>query len=248
MLSNYRMRVLAVDWGGGGKEGISFTTVALVCLRHDGRIDVPWAVRLLTPHDHIREAMQIKHFWDQLHPQFLAHDYTGAGSLRETFLIQSGVPIQHIFPAMYVRSASQTPCYHVGWTEQHPRDHYRVDKSRSLQMTCNMIRVAALRFFDADYEDKENPGILRDFLALVEDNVETAAAGEIYRITRQQGACDDFAQAVNIGCVCLWYTNSSWPDFADLVDTMLTQEQIQAAAPANPDWFEVTEADHRNAP
>lgn len=233
----YRMLVLGVDWGGGGEKQLSFTTVALLGLRATGEIDVLWGKRLLTPHDHLREAREIKRYWDMFRPNILAHDYTGAGSLRETFLIQAGLKASQVMPCMYVRSANQQPCYHVAPTMQHPRSHYRVDKSRSLLLTCAMIKCLRLRFFNRDYVSKEDTGLIRDFLALVEDKVTTMAAGEIYRISRQEGFTDDFAQAVNLGCVAIWYRTKSWPRLDMLAKYAITDEQLRASIPSSDaDW------------
>jgi len=231
----YQMRVLGVDWGGGGEKKLSFTTVALLGVKHDGKIDVLWGKRLLTPHDHLREAREIKQYWDAFRPTMICHDYTGAGSLRETFLIQSGVPSRCVMPCMYVRSAKQQPCYHVAPTVDHPRSHYRVDKSRSLLLTCAMIKCKQLRFFDSDYSSQEDPGLIRDFLALVEDKVTTMAAGEIYRIDRQAGFTDDFAQAVNLGCVGIWYRTKKWPRLHEIA--AISDEQLRASVPlSDSEW------------
>jgi hypothetical protein len=228
-LNNYRMRVLAVDWGGGGEKGSSYTVVALVGMLADGSIEVPFARRLLTPHDHLREAAEVKHYWRAFRPHMLAHDYTGAGALRETVLVQEGVPVYHIFPAMYIGAARGGPCFHVAATEQHPREHYRVDKSRTLLYTCAMIRGKKLHFFNKDYENEEDPGLIHDFLALYEEKIQTAAAGEIFRIDSQDGMTDDFAQAVNIGCVALWYRTHAWPNIAALAKYALDDPKKQAA-------------------
>jgi len=234
-IGGYAARVLAIDWGGGGSKGLSFTVVALLGLKHNGCIDVLWGKRLLTPHDHLLEAVEIKQYWDYFRPHLLAHDYTGSGSLRETFLIQAGVPIHRVFPCAYVRSSRQAPCYHVGQTELHPREHYRVDKARTLQLTCGMIKIGALRFFDSDYVNPEDPGLIRDFLALIEDKVSTMAAGEVYRIDCQAGMADDFAQAVNIGCVCLWYRNNAWPNLADMIEVIDSPAQRAMLEPITPE-------------
>jgi hypothetical protein len=234
-IGNYGSRVMAVDWGGGGSKGLSFTVAALLGLRHNGCIDVLWGKRLLTPHDHLREAIEIKQYWDYFRPHMLAHDYTGAGSLRETFLVQAGISLNSIFPCQYVRSSRQAPCYHVGLTEQHPRDHYRVDKARTLQLTCGMIKIGALRFFNADYISQEDPGLILDFLSLIEDKITTMGAGEVYRIDCQAGATDDFAQAVNIGCVCLWYRNNAWPNLADMIEVIESPAQRAMLYPITPE-------------
>jgi hypothetical protein len=33
--------ILSIDWGGGGEKEESWTTIAVACLRYDGRIDIP---------------------------------------------------------------------------------------------------------------------------------------------------------------------------------------------------------------
>jgi hypothetical protein len=230
----YHMRVLAVDWGGGGAKGVSFTTLALLGIKRDGKIDVIWGKRLLTPHDHLGEAGQIRYYYDRFRCHYMAHDYTGAGSLRETFVIQAGVPQRKIMPCMYVRSASAAPCYHVAPTPMHPRDHYRVDKSRSLLLTCACIKTGLIKFFDYDHENAEEPGLIHDFLALIEEKTVTSGAGEIYRISRQEGFSDDFAQAVNIGCIASWYVTKRWPNLAKLAEAAALAHHVARHAPITP--------------
>jgi hypothetical protein len=235
--AGYEFRVLGVDWGGGGEKQISFTTLALLGARSDGSIDVIWGKRLLTPHDHLREARDVLRYMQLFKPEILAHDYTGAGSLRETFIIQAGIPVRQVMPCQYIRSASQKPCYHVAPTPQHPRSHYRVDKSRSLLLTCALIKCKKMRLFDPDYRSDEDRGLLYDFLSLTEEKIGTMAAGEIYRIGRQEGFSDDFAQSVNLGCVAIWHRTGVWPNVADMTHYALTAEQLRAAAPSeDSDW------------
>jgi len=242
---DYALRVLAVDWGGGGRGrgrtgvtsiSLSLTTVALLGLRHDGRIDVLYGERLLTPHDHLGEAKKIKDLWDRFRPDILAHDYSGAGQLRETFLVQAGVPAGSTMPCQYVRSASSAPCYHVPPTPSHPRSHYRVDKARMLLLTCAYIRLQQLSFFEYDYVNQDDAGLVHDFLALIEENVETSAVRPIYKVSCAEGSIDDFAQAVAMGCIAMWHRTGVWPNLAELADTVLTPAQVEAAGPADPQW------------
>jgi hypothetical protein len=237
-LAGYKLRVLGADWGGGGEQGVSFTALSLIGYRFDGKIDVIWGRRLLTPHDHIREAKEVLKYAMMFKPQIIAHDYTGAGSLRETMLIQAGVPRRVIMPCQMVRSASRAPCYHVAPTPEHPRDYYRVDKSRSLVLTCNCIKLGGLRFFQPDYVSDEDRGLTRDFLALTEEKIQTQAAGEVYKISKAEGFTDDFAQATNLACVAAWYLQKAWPDLAKLADYNLTKAQMDALEPENPQWDE----------
>lgn len=230
--SNYIMTVLAVDWGGGGQKKVSWTTAAFLGLLPNGTIEVPFGLRMMTPHDHLREAAMIRELWNAFRPSMLAHDYTGAGALRETFLVQSGLNKRLIFPSEYVSSASQAPCVRIPSTPDHPREHYRVDKSRSLLTTCSMVKTKKMRFFNWDRISDENPGLISDFMALIQESTKTAAAGEIYRIDRMDEFSDDFAQAVNIGCVCIWNRTRKWPNIAMNYYEM-TMAQQESAEPSD---------------
>ena len=235
-IGGYKMKVLGVDWGGGGESGVSFTCLSLVGMRFDGKLDCIWGKRLLTPHDHIREAKETLQYIMMLKPQIVAHDYTGAGTIRETLLVQAGVPRRVLMPCQMVRSAVAAPCYHVAPTDHHPRDHYRVDKSRSLLLTCACIKMGHLRFFQPDFISDSDRGLIRDFLALTEEKIQTQAAGEIYKIGRAEGFTDDFAQATNLACVALWHMQKSWPDLAQMAEFTLTKAQLEAAGPVDPQW------------
>jgi len=96
-----------------------------------------------------------------------------------------------------------------------------------------MIKCQQLHFFDSDFKSQEDAGLIRDFLALVEEKVTTMAAGEIYRITRQEGFTDDFAQAVNLGCVAIWYRSHKWPNLSQLASYAITDEQLRASVPSD---------------
>ena len=217
-LPEYRTLVLGIDWGGGrrvaGKEETSYTVMALMGLTADGLIDVLWGRRLLTPHDHLAEAEQVRRVVSRFNPTLVAHDYTGAGSLRETFLVQSGMSIDRLVPVAYCASARRGIMTHIPASDVHPRDHYQMDKTRSLQYTTSALKLGKIRTFEYDNQGSQSPGLLHDFLALVDEKSETGV-GEVYKIVRQPGFSDDFAHAVNIGVNSIWATNG-YPDFAGL--------------------------------
>jgi hypothetical protein len=229
-LDDYPLRVLGVDWGGGGKDGVSYTTLALLGWRADGAIDCLWGRRLLTPHDHLREAEEILNAAARFKVAAVAHDYTGAGALRETYLFQRGMALDRILAIAYVRAASHNVFAAVPSSLTHPRFHYQADKTRTLLTTTNCLKLGRLRFFQDDYRGDEAPGLLRDFLALIDEKVETASSGGIYVIKRQDGFSDDFAHAVNLGCCALWHAHAAWPDFAEVAGKAgrLTRAQVEA--------------------
>jgi hypothetical protein len=107
-----------------------------------------------------------------------------------------------------------------------------MDKTRSLLYTISAIRGGRVRFFEYDYVDKDNPGLLNDFLALMADKREMTAGGETYLIRRDASKSDDVAQAINIGCNIIWYKHG-YPNFNDMSDHFLNTsgeaKEVQAA-------------------
>lgn len=231
----YQHRVLAIDWGGGGKQRargsgdqISLTSMAVLGWTADGKIDVIWGRRLYTPHNHILEAKECLAVYKRFRCDLVAHDYTGAGAIRETLLSQSGIPLKRIIAIAYVRAAAAAVMRHHPATVDHPRSHYKVDKTRSLLYTCTAIKRRLIRFFGFDYVSSENPGLIHDFLGLIEEKVATRHGSDIYTISKHASMTDDFAQAVNIGACCLWHIAKQWPTISDPRDQPLTEAQADA--------------------
>jgi hypothetical protein len=237
LTDNYIHRVLAVDWGGGGADGVSWTVLTALGMLSNGRINCIWGLRSLTPHDHLREARLVMAAATKFKAQAIAHDYTGAGSLRETFIVQAGYPLDRIVPVAYVRAGRSAVMQYKPATAANPRAHYQVDKSRSLLLTCNQIKNGWLQFFQYDYENVDTPGLLHDFLALVEDKTDSRLGKDLYTIIRDPALHDDFAQAVNIGCCTLWQLSGKWPDIASVAKMEIPVELVHAVAPrGNATW------------
>ena len=236
-LNEYLYRVLAVDWGGGGEEEVSWTTLAVVGMLPNGELHVIYGFRSLTPHDHPYEAKIILSVIQHFHCNVMAHDYTGAGALRETFVNQAGFPTDRIAP-LVMRGATQSNI--IQWKPAgnlNPRGTYLVDKSRALLLTCNQIRNGNLRFFQDDYKDSEDQGLIRDFVSLVEDKTETRVGRDLYRIIASDGRTDDFAQAVMMGSLTLWHMTGNWPNIAGTEHMRINEDVQRAVQPlGSVDW------------
>jgi len=211
--NRYITRALAVDWGGGGIKGDSLTACAVLGLRSDGKIDVIYGHRSLTPHDRDGEAQLVLKLLGAFRCEYLIHDYCGAGSYREEAVIKAGWPMERTLPVWYMRAATQHLMKYVPETESHWRSHYKLDKPRSLSLTCQLIKHGQIRFFDYD-KTAETGGLINDFLALVEDKVDTRMGREIYTIIKAANKSDDFAQAVNMGVCGLYFKTGRWPNVA----------------------------------
>ncbi len=235
-IGDYTMRILAVDWGGGGEKGVSFTTFAVMGMMPNGQVDVLHGFRSLTPHDHAREAQMCLHLIREFKCDLMTHDYTGAGSLRETFVAQAGFPLDRIIACQLQRAAAGGILQAKPATPRHPRDYYMVDKPRSLLLTCNQIKTRKIRFFQDDFVNSEQPGLIRDFLALVEEKVDSRLGKDIYTITRDPALIDDFAQAVNLGYIILCQAADKWPDVSSVQGIAIDRALIDALSPEDPDW------------
>lgn len=238
-LKHYKMRVLAADWGGGGEKGVSFTVLTLLGFTPTGEIHCLWGKRLLSGGDHLREARECIHWVRVFGADLFAHDYTGAGWVRETVLVQAGFDLERVMGMNYCRTAARNLIQYVPPSPLHQRAHYNLDKARSILYTCQAIKLGLLSFFEWDKESNDNQGLISDFLAMVEEKTESRSAGDIYVITKNPTLTDDFAQAVNIGAAALWHANKAWPNFAQAASVArINQSVIQAAGSSEWGWDE----------
>ena len=166
-INGYLQRVLAIYWGGGGEEGISFTVLTVLGFLPDGTIDVIWAKRLVLGADHLAEAVACMKYSRLFNCDFIAHDYTGAGTVRETVMVQAGFNLDRVMAVRLVRAATQDLMVHKPATPMNHRSHYSFDKTRSLLYTCQAIKLKRIRFFQYDWQSQDAPGLVSDFLALV---------------------------------------------------------------------------------
>lgn len=234
----YVARLITVDWGGGGETGESRTVIAAMGMKPDGLIEVVWAVRLLEANDYPAEVRLIFRAMRAFHATHVVHDYGGAGDIREHLMVSAGLPLQQIVPVAYVGTLGAGIMRHV--PEQpslSKRAYYQLFKARAFTLTCQLIRFGRLRFFKYDYVDAERPGLINNFMALVEHTIENAAGRNVYTIRKVATTDpDDFANAVNIGACSLFEMFGEWPNLAKMANIQVTPEMIAMCDPDDPDW------------
>ena len=243
-VNEYSYKVVSVDWGGGGVKGgksvmeyQSYTAIAVLGMGPGGKIDVLYGYRSLHPHDHVREARMILGVMNHFQCSHLVHDYTGAGSIRETVMNHAGLPMTNIIPIAYTGPAKGNVLQFKPATQLHPRDHFNMEKARSLSYTCQFIKSGVLRFFAYDYVNSGEAGLLHDFLYLIEDKSETGFGRDRYQILRDPAGPDDFAQAVNMGVMMLCHMSGQWPNLADYEDVSMGADAREAVTPVTVnDW------------
>ncbi len=205
--------VLGVDWGGGGATGVSRTKVAAAGLTQSGRVEVFYGAQFAPGTDRVAEGREVLRIARLVNARMIAHDAIGVGVASEAVLTHLGWPVTHIAPMVYRgMTGGELVEFHQP-AQQRMRGFFTVDKAKTLQFLAMAVRAGAVRFFDYDHVDSTNPGLLHDFLALVEDLVDTPNGGA-YRIVRKKGSLDsdDFAHATNYAACALWEQTGSWPD------------------------------------
>lgn len=234
-IGGYLHMFCSVDWGGGGvskgKSDLalqSYTSIAVMGLRPDGKIDVIYGYRSMNPHDHIREAKVIMGIMSTFKCSHLVHDYTGAGTVRETVLRQAGLSLNNILPVAYTGPAKGGLVQFKAATDNHPRAHYQMDRNRAINYTCQFIKSQVIRFFQYDYHGSEEIGLLHDFLNLIEDKGESGSGRDPYKILRDPAGPDDFAQAVTMGTMMLFQMHGRWPDLSNYEDVQINDDVMLA--------------------
>jgi len=247
-IDHYLYRIVAVDWGGGGVSRgksdwalQSYTSAAVLGFRADGRIDVIYGYRSLHPHAHVKEAQVILGMMSHFRCSHIVHDYTGAGTVRETVLAQAGVPMNNILPVAYTGPAKGGLIHFKPATNVHPRAHHQMDRNRALNYCCQFIKSGIIRFFQYDYAGSEDVGLLHDFLNLIEDKTSTGTGKDKYKILRDPAGPDDFAQAVTMGSMMLFELAKRWPNLADYEDIEVDDATRLSVAGLNEtlDWLDL---------
>lgn len=215
-INQYVMRVLSIDWSGGGSKQESLTAFAVLGIKASGHIDVIWMKKFQHSNDYAATAASVRYYYDKFFCQMLVHDYGGAGIGREQILVHSGFPEHLIIPITYVRAAATAPLMVFKEPPNETvRASYSLDKARSLVLTCELIKQGYIHF--PDWKSSEE--CLRDFLALVEETLITPRGADIFLISKAQGVPDDMAHAINIGVCALYYQQGKWPDLAKSLKT-----------------------------
>ena len=209
----YKSIALGVDWSGGGKEYQSFTAVALVGLNHANRLEVPFMQKMPYTTNHMEEATLINSLANHFKVHILAHDFSGAGSVRETCMTHSGFPYDRIMPITLTSMPSYKGLLRYATNEtEDTRRSYSLDKGRGLVFTCSLIKSLGIMFPQYSSCSKE----LDDFLNLIEHYIERPTGGAVYGITKVPKKPDDMSFAIMFGAVACFYATDSWPDLANL--------------------------------
>lgn len=227
---------LGVDWGGGGgKESATGMAILGKNMAVD-HFETLYMLRLPTGMTPEQEASFVHRIATEFRVDFIAHDYTGAGFMREALFL-------NVYPQwrdrMFPVSYSYKPTSDlVTVSGTGSRTSYVIDKTKSLLLTIGCIKHGVLTVPWFDPLDAKAPQL--DFLAIIEHEQKTSsesAAGNevlrgssVYLLDKVSGVRDDAAQAVNIGFVALCHTLGAYPVFTYDSKFDISEEQYKMLA------------------
>ena len=179
-------------------------------------------------YNHQDEAALLLKLFTETGCHIFAHDYGGSGAVRETLMIQAGLPMSRIMNISYVRATSKNILYYNPPVAQGTsRGYYALDKARSLVLQATCLKSGVIQL--PEYESAKD--ITRDLLALLEDKHEMPGGSDVYLIRRQPKLSDDFAHSLNFGCVAIWHSKQNWPDLATVNQIRLPDNLVQELQP-----------------
>lgn len=212
---HYDLVVMGVDWGGGG-GGESATGMAVIAKSFsNNHFETLYLRRLPTGLSPEQEASIVDSVASEFRVDLIAHDYTGAGFMREAFFVQAYPEWRSaLFPVSYSFKPNADL---VTSSNSGSRASYIVDKSKSLLLTMGCIKHGVLTVPWFDPLDAAAPQL--DFLAIVEhknklEDVEgnvVQRRSEVYLLDKVAGVRDDAAQAANIGFIAACHTLGQYP-------------------------------------
>jgi len=229
----YTMVTCGIDWTGGGDATESYTAIAFTGQRPGSDIvECFYVERLNRNMTTTEELARLLELIKRFNPLFIAHDYGGAGNMREHIMIQAGIPAAKIIPYTYVFSPTKAVIT-FSEAKKGTRSSFSIDKSRSLFILCSMIK--AHKVFLPEFNTSEE--CVMDFLNLTQEHMERMRGNDIVYVSKAADTADDVVHAINYACSCIWYTQQRYPDVAQAMKLVLTQEEINRIAPDKPNWM-----------
>ena len=207
-IASYTHRVIGVDWGGGGADGLSRTAVVAAGRRPDGGVDIFYIDIIpdtLSPQE---QCSAILRLMTKLKCNKLAHDYGGAGGLRGAMLLQLGLHPKDMVPMVYT-SAKGLIKYNPPTGQS--TGFWSVDKTKALLFLISEIRAGNMKFVETPYTE--------EFMALTEDRRAYPSSSDVYYITTKPKRSDDVCHATCFAALTLWHMTKYPPLVKKQADT-----------------------------
>jgi len=242
----WQLLVCATDWSGKGKkknarkvteetelEYLSYTAQAVVGLRHGANLpEVLWLDRLPYDADYTREARASVYTFFGAGCDIYAHDFTGAGAVKEVLAKQYGIDrgmrTQDIMPMLFTSLGPDKPIVHFNNQERSVQYYYSLDKHRALMLVALLLQRGHLPLPEWEAmapNGKERYGdLVSDWLSLFEETHETPRGRKMVTIQHDDDRPDDIADAITMACCAIWHI-TGWPELSQYVTDMLSWDQ-----------------------
>jgi hypothetical protein len=215
------MAVLGVDWSGFGKDQTSTTVASLVlALPGTSELKCVFAVRLPTGLDPTKEAKELLKLFEEFKCDYFAHDYSGAGTIRETVMVHSGLPAAKIIPFDIVSAPVRPNIIQYYKPPTGGRSCYSIDKTRALMVLYQAIKAGQLKL--PNYNNCKE--ITSDFLNVNIETKENPRGRDFVFFERILGRTDDCIHSVNFACSTIWHAQGAYPKLAP---TMTEEERLE---------------------
>jgi len=238
------VKAMGIDWGGGGNNEtgeISYPAVVVNALL-PGQGDTQqtlYAERMLRDTSIEETVSRILHLYRIFRPQYVAHDYGGAGNVWEFTLTGSGIPQASIVPLSYVSSPLKDV---VSSQDPGPgsRACYNLDKTRSLVVLTTMLKSGKILLPELisclEDESDMRTHILYGLTRLYLERMDRPRGHAVMSVRAEAGQSTDVENALNYAATALWLHAGGYPSVSEAMRLRMTLEQLKEFSPENPEW------------
>lgn len=210
-LKEYPLRVLGVDWGGGGVEDVSFTSPVIAGMRPDGKVDILYMERFTNDMTHDEEMERILYLYKRFGCRKIAHDAAGAGQ-RPNMLVHAGFNKHNLIPYWYSGVMQNFMVYHPPG-KHFNQAYFTLNKPNAIRVVCDVIRTGGVFFpeFESSWE------FTSDYMNIGEER--QGGDNEMFLIQHtNESEPDDFVNSVTYAVITLWSILKKFPNLAKAYD------------------------------
>jgi hypothetical protein len=227
---SYDVVILGVDWSGFGVSEESSTCAAIVAVKPgDDRLHTLYCERLkqMSPEQEARHLVNLARLFGVA---YIAHDFSGAGMIRETTMTQIGFPPSQLIPFSLVFAPASKSIINY-YSSGTGRSCYNIDKTRSLMVMYEMLRRQKITL--PDFE--RNKDVLKDLLNINQETRSTPRGSSFTLMVKEPKSTDDFAFALDFACSAIWHIRGAYPSMVS-PEEVISKEDLHLMDPSKGQW------------
>jgi hypothetical protein len=144
---------------------------------------------------------------------FFAHDFTGAGTIREALISQMGISNKKFIPFEITHAPVRKKIISFYKPADKGRSFYSIDKTRSLMVMYQMIKSGKIAF----PKWEESKSVISDLLNIMYETRKNPRGADFTIMDNVPGTSDDCAHAVNFACSTIWHSSGKYPNIAPVI-------------------------------